>query len=166
MFDHIALLGLGANLGDRLATLQQACTLVAEHSSSLIASPIYETAPVGFTDQGAFLNMAVLVHTPLDAMALFALCKSIEHTLGRKDRPRWHEREIDIDVLLFDDIILKSEQCTIPHPRMHERRFVLEPAVVIAPLLRHPIFQSTLHDLLMQCPDTNAVVVLQDQVSP
>jgi 2-amino-4-hydroxy-6-hydroxymethyldihydropteridine diphosphokinase len=154
---HTALLGFGSNIGHRLANIQQAITLLTPDCFDIICSPIYETDPVGYTDQPAFLNMVASIRTSLAPDELFIRCKEIEQNIGRIERPRWHEREIDIDILLYSDWVYVSEYCSIPHPRMHERRFVIEPSAIIAPTYLHPVLQKTIHTLLLECTDTNAV---------
>lgn len=126
-------ISLGSNMGDRLEMLKQAVRLLTEHSSIEVSevSSIYETAPVGFTEQEAFLNMVILVHTDLSAPALLDVCQEIERKLDRKREIRWGPRTIDLDILLFNQDRMDSERLTIPHPRMHERAFVLVPLLEI-----------------------------------
>jgi 2-amino-4-hydroxy-6-hydroxymethyldihydropteridine diphosphokinase len=124
-------LALGSNLGDRFEYLQQACRSIAAAAEWIGASPVYETAPVGFTEQGAFLNAVIAVSTPMDPAALLTLLKDIERTLGRQARFVNGPREIDIDILLIE-AIARQEAPAVPHPRMHERPFVLQPLVDLA----------------------------------
>lgn len=126
-------ISLGSNMGDRLEMLKQAVRLLTEHSSIEVSevSSIYETAPVGFTEQEAFLNMVILVQTDLSAPALLDICQEIERKLDRKREIRWGPRTIDLDILLFNQDRMDSERLTIPHPRMHERAFVLVPLLEI-----------------------------------
>lgn len=120
---------MGSNMGDRLEMLKQAVRLLREHPSIDVSeiSSLYETDPVGFTEQEPFLNMVVLVQTDLSAQALLDVCQEIERKLERKREVRWGPRTIDLDILLFNQDIVNSERLTIPHPRMHERAFVLVP---------------------------------------
>jgi 2-amino-4-hydroxy-6-hydroxymethyldihydropteridine diphosphokinase len=156
------LFSLGANLGDRIGTLRHAAQLLAERAvSDLHASSLYETEPVGFTEQPAFVNIAVIGVTRLTADELFRICKAIERECGRTPRPRWHEREIDIDIILYGTSVLHDEDLHIPHPHAHERRFVLAPAAEIAPQMRHPVLNATIDELLRHCPDTSTVIKLQ-----
>lgn len=122
-------LSLGSNMGDRLEMLKQAVCLLRERPSIDVSdiSSLYETDPVGFTEQEPFLNMVVLVQTDLSALALLDVCQEIERKLDRKREVRWGPRTIDLDILLFNQDIVNSERLTIPHPRMHERAFVLVP---------------------------------------
>lgn len=122
-----AAIGLGSNLGDRarhiadaVASLSEACTLIR-------VSPIYETAPVGGPKQGRYLNAVAVVETDSPVVELFALCQEIEREQGRERRERWGPRTLDLDVLLYGDETVAADDLTVPHPRMTERRFVLEP---------------------------------------
>lgn len=133
----VASLGLGANLGDRVHSLNEAVDALDWGDTRVVArSSIYETDPVGGPpDQPAFLNMVVVVETDLDARGLFERCIAVEAALGR-DRwleQRWGPRTIDIDVLLFGDHVVDEPDLQIPHPRMHERAFVLVPLAELAP---------------------------------
>jgi para-aminobenzoate synthetase component I len=130
-----AYLGLGSNLGDRHATLSTALARLAAAPEVRIArvSPVYETAAVGLTDQPDFLNLIVELETTLAPHALLDLCLSIEQSLGRVRRERWGPRTLDLDVLLYADVTLADAQLTLPHPRLHERAFVLVPLADLAP---------------------------------
>lgn len=123
-----AFVGLGSNVGDRLAYLRGAVTALRDHAAVEIvrASSVYETAPVG-PEQPDFLNAVVEVTTHLDARALLAVLKAIENRLGRVPRERWGPREIDLDLLLAGDEVVSDEHLQVPHPRMQERAFVLVP---------------------------------------
>ncbi|WP_033542037.1 2-amino-4-hydroxy-6-hydroxymethyldihydropteridine diphosphokinase [Planococcus sp. CAU13] len=122
-------LSLGSNMGNRLGMLKQAVRLLKEHPAIdiLKISSLYETDPVGFTDQDAFLNMVVHLKTDLSALALLEVCQDIEEKLERKRKVRWGPRTMDLDILLYNQEILRTDKLTIPHPRMHERAFVLVP---------------------------------------
>ena len=122
-------LGLGSNLGDREDLLSKAVKLLDEHQAIIVkrVSSIYETAPVGITDQPAFLNAVVAVETSLSVYELLTECLWIEAVLGRVRTVRWGPRTIDIDLLLYNELKLDSEALIIPHPRMHVRPFVLIP---------------------------------------
>jgi len=124
-----AYIGLGTNLGDREAALREAIRLLdaAEGVRVLRVSPVYETDPVGFTDQPAFLNMAAAVGTTLSPEGLLALCLDIEKRMGRVRTVRWGPRPIDLDVLAYDGVRMETERLTLPHPRLAERAFALMP---------------------------------------
>lgn len=126
-------LSLGSNMGDRLDMLRQAVRLLMEHPAIEIRkiSSLYETDPVGFTEQEAFLNMVVYLQTDLSALELLDVCQDIEKQLERKREIRWGPRTIDLDILLYNQGSLNTERLTIPHPRMHERAFVLVPLLEI-----------------------------------
>lgn len=155
----IVLLGLGANLGDRLDTLRRAVALLVERGAiyAPVCSQVYETAPVGYTEQPAFLNIVVAAGTLLLPEKLLAVCREVETALGRVQREKWHEREIDIDLLLYRNKIIARENFSVPHPAMHQRRFVLVPAVEIVPDMMHPALCRTLAELLAACNDDAAV---------
>jgi 2-amino-4-hydroxy-6-hydroxymethyldihydropteridine diphosphokinase len=131
-----AYIGLGANLGDRRATIERAVDLLraAPHVQVLAVSPLRETDPVGFEDQPPFLNGAVAVETSLSARELLDLLLEIERRLGRtRGGPRFGPRTIDLDLLVYGDVELDEPGLTLPHPRLHERRFALEPLAELAP---------------------------------
>ncbi len=120
-------------------------------------SSFYETEPVGYSDQPWFLNAVVSGYTYLTAEHLLILCKSLEYMMGRRKRERWHEREIDIDILLYNDSVFSDLFLTIPHPQMLKRRFVLQPAAEIASNILHPSANLPLGQLLDNCEDTSVV---------
>jgi 2-amino-4-hydroxy-6-hydroxymethyldihydropteridine diphosphokinase len=155
MSSRQVLLSLGANLGNPVETLDNAIRLI---STSILqnvqASTLYKTAPVGFTNQPPFVNAAVVGTTEMNPTEIHRACKQLETMLGRTQRERWHEREIDIDVILIDDLVIDSIDVQIPHPRFHERLFVLTPACELIPDVICPITGKTLAQLLDECPDT------------
>ncbi|UVI30390.1 2-amino-4-hydroxy-6-hydroxymethyldihydropteridine diphosphokinase [Paenibacillus spongiae] len=124
-----AYIALGSNMGDREQMLRQALLALQEHASInvLRVSKVYETDPVGYTDQSAFLNMAALLETTLAPMPLLRAMLQIEQQLGRKREVRFGPRTIDLDVLLYEDVRSDEEELILPHPRMMERAFVLVP---------------------------------------
>ena len=157
-----AFLILGGNLGDRFDYLNRAKAAI-EGSLGIIvqASSLYETEPWGFEHDQFFLNQVIKLETALQPAELLRLCKEIEISLGRKrGEERYSARTIDIDILLYNDLVLATPELTIPHPRMANRRFVLEPLAEIAPLLKHPLSQKTMNQLLAECDDTCEVTRL------
>lgn len=129
-------IGLGSNLGDRLQNLRRAVDeLGARGVSCVMASSVYETAPVGKEEQPDFLNAVIEVETSLTPEELLSVCMEVERVLGRVRVERWGPRVVDVDVLLYDDLRIESEMLVVPHPRLFERRFVLAPLVEIAPNL-------------------------------
>ena len=148
----IACIGLGANVGDRLASLRAAALALDDPLSvELVAvSRLYESAPLGAPDQPAYLNAALAVRTTLPPRALLERCLAIEAELGRrrsKERVRWGPRIIDLDILLYDDLVIDEPGLTIPHPHLHERSFVLEPLADVAPDHVHPVLDGAVADL-------------------
>jgi len=143
-------LALGTNLGDRLENLHRAIEALAPTVKILARSPIYETPPWGVTDQPAFLNMALRGETLLPPTALLHFLKSLERQLGRIPSVRYGSRLIDLDILFYDDLVLDSDELTIPHPRVHERAFVLVPLADLAPDFVHPVLRKSVSTLLQQ----------------
>jgi len=144
-------LGLGSNLGDRRRNLEAALDALRAHPQIAVSavSSFLETDPVGGpAGQGKFLNAAAGIETDLAPEALLEELKRIERALGRTPGPRWGPREIDLDILLYGDTILETGTLVIPHPRMRERRFVLEPLAEIAPDVRDPVTGGTVRKLL------------------
>jgi 2-amino-4-hydroxy-6-hydroxymethyldihydropteridine diphosphokinase len=142
-------LGLGSNLGAREANLQAALDRLGGAGLCVSrVSPVYETEPVGYSNQGRFLNLVVEARTDLPPGRLWPRIARIERALGRRRTMRNGPRTIDIDVLLYDSVTLRSEALVIPHPRMTERRFVLAPLADLAPDLRHPVTHLTIREML------------------
>jgi 2-amino-4-hydroxy-6-hydroxymethyldihydropteridine diphosphokinase len=157
---HRAYIGFGANLGDRLALCRKAlAALAALPGCRLVGtSSLYETEPVGLTDQPPFINGVALLETEGDARWLLGKLFAIEADLGRVRAARWGPRTIDLDLLLFDEEIIASVELTVPHPRLHERRFVLQPLHEMAPDLRHPVLGKTTGELLEALGEEGGVV--------
>ena len=130
-----AYLGLGSNLGDRWGYLQQAVTGLAELDPALAVSPVYETAPVGGPEQGAYLNCVVRIETELDPFELLAFAHRLEDDAGRRRMVKDGPRTLDVDVLLIEGRELTGPELTVPHPRMTERGFVLAPLEDLDPAL-------------------------------
>jgi 2-amino-4-hydroxy-6-hydroxymethyldihydropteridine diphosphokinase len=151
-------LGLGSNLGDREAAIDDALARLAGRGVSVRArSSTWLTEPVGGPPQGWFLNAAVGVETRLEPAALLDAALAVEHEMGRVRAERNGPRTIDVDLLLFGDRRIDAPGLTVPHPRLHERRFVLAPLAEIAPLLVHPTLGLTIAALLARCPDASSV---------
>ncbi|MFC5602193.1 2-amino-4-hydroxy-6-hydroxymethyldihydropteridine diphosphokinase [Sporosarcina koreensis] len=138
---NTAYISIGSNIGDRLEHLTEAVRALHTHERIEVAkvSSIYETAPVGYTDQEDFLNLAVSVETSLDPYTLLAACQQIENGLGRVRDIRWGPRTVDLDILLYNNDNIEAENLIVPHPRMGERAFVLVPLLEIAPAIGHPV---------------------------
>lgn len=157
-----AYLGLGSNLGDRQAMLRLALQGLAQTSGVEIdgVSRVYETLAVGPGDQGAYLNAAVSIRTELEPDALLARMLAIEHEAGRdreREVERWTARTLDLDLLLYGDRCLEMRGLEVPHPRLHERGFVLEPLRDLAPELVHPRMKRTIEELARAVRDESAV---------
>ncbi len=142
------LLSLGSNLGDRPANLRSAIAALAPAVRVTRESPVYETAPWGFEDQPSFLNMVVEGETDLPPLELLKFLKTLETELGRTPTFRYGPRLIDLDILFYDDLILETPELTIPHPKLHERAFVLVPLADVAPEFVHPFIQQNIAYLL------------------
>lgn len=153
---HTVYLALGTNLGDRMENLRHAVAALPPVIHVTVLSSVYETPPWGYTDQPAFLNMALAGETESDPPGLIAFLKKLETELGREKTFRNGPRLIDMDILFYDDLVFEQANLVIPHPRLHERAFVLVPLNDIAPELVHPKLKRTVHDLL-QDVDTKGV---------
>ena len=141
-----AVLSLGANVGDRLAALQAAVDALAEVVTVVTVSPVYETEPVGNTEQPEFLNAVVVVDTDLPPRALLSACHEIELAAGRVRAERWGPRTLDVDLVAYGDTASDDPAVTVPHPRAHERAFVLRPWLDVDPAARLP--QGAVADLV------------------
>jgi len=153
------ILGFGSNLGNREEYIRTALCLLATENTVHIqkVSSLYETEPVGFTDQNAFLNAVAIITTDLTPEELIKYCLAVETRMGRVRELHWGPRNIDIDLLCYDNLFIQTELLTIPHPRMKERRFVLIPLLEVAGDIKLP---GNIHvsEALAACPDNLAVV--------
>ncbi|HEY6899164.1 MAG TPA: 2-amino-4-hydroxy-6-hydroxymethyldihydropteridine diphosphokinase [Puia sp.] len=155
---NISYLLIGGNQGERTAQLARARERIEARAGRLTGcSSLYETAAWGKTDQPDFLNQALEVETALEAPRLLGVILGIEEEMGRKRLEKYGSRIIDIDILFFNDAILRLPNLVIPHPQIQNRRFVLAPMAEIAPLLKHPVLGKTIQELLNDCTDPLAV---------
>ena len=146
-----AYLGIGSNLGNRLQQLNVAITRLAEIAGNILAiSDFYETTSWGYESPNQFLNAAIQIETSLSPHALLSTIQQIEHEMGRMSKSQdlqYTDRPIDIDILMYDNLILQTPDLVLPHPLMHERLFVLQPLSEIAPNLIHPVLKKMIEEL-------------------
>lgn len=152
-------IGLGTNIEPRRERIEHAFRELDALSPILAKSSIYETSPVGFTEQAPFLNAVVMIKTKLAPEDLLAELREIETEQGRLKRERWHEREIDLDILLYSNEVVNLSHLRIPHPELHNRKFVLEPLAEIAPDVVHPVLGKTIRELNEALVDPEQKVV-------
>lgn len=152
-----AYVGLGSNLGDRTAHLLLGLSALSRLPDThlLRLSPIYETEPVG-PSQPPYLNLVAELETELPPRALLGEMLRIERAQGRERRERWGPRTLDLDLLLYGDLVLKEEDLEVPHPRLHQRAFVLVPLLDLLPEGRHPLLGQSFRELLASL-DTSGV---------
>ena len=161
---NLAYLSLGSNVGDREQQLRDAIARLETAGRVVSVSSFYETEPVELAEQAWFLNCAAALETALTAEELMAALLGIERQMGRQRVQKKGPRTIDLDILLFlfsnpvtGDAVIDSPELTIPHPAMHQRRFVLEPLAEIAPEARHPLLKKTIRELVDALPAGQAV---------
>ena len=150
-------LALGSNVGNKLSNIKKAINHIKKSLKIKKISPIYKTEPVGYKKQDWFLNCVVEAETDKKPLELLAFLKSIERKLKRKRTIRYGPRIIDIDILFYDDKIIKSKNLQIPHPRMHKRLFVLMPFSKINPSFIHPKYKRTIMELKNKLKNKNGV---------
>lgn len=156
----VVAIALGSNIGDRLGNLRKALRMMKMAGMQVTdRSDVFETSPVGPVKQGRFLNACVLCKTSLTPQNLLTELKNIEKRLGRSRGEKWGPREIDLDILLYDDLVCKSEVLTIPHQELHKRDFVLHPLVQIAPNWIHPLMKVSISDIKRDLSDVDPTLV-------
>ena len=152
-------LGLGSNIGDKEEHIRKALTSLSHICNVRRTSHLYLTEPVGYTEQDWFLNCVVEVETDVDPKKLLSSIKSIERKLGRTKTVKKGPRIIDIDILLYEDHIIKTKDLVIPHPLMHERLFVLQPMMDINPDFVHPVLKKSIRELYEDHPWAKKVML-------
>jgi 2-amino-4-hydroxy-6-hydroxymethyldihydropteridine diphosphokinase len=155
---HIAFLSIGANIGDKKNHCLQGIRMLCQADAIRLMThaPFYQTEPVDYEDQDWFVNTAIKIETTLDPYELLKKLKCIEQQVGRQPSVvRFGPRILDMDIILFDQIVLNSAQLQIPHPRMHKRRFVLQPICDIEPEVLHPVREKTVCELLSELNPEN-----------
>jgi 2-amino-4-hydroxy-6-hydroxymethyldihydropteridine diphosphokinase len=147
-----AFIGLGSNLGDREANLRQALESLAQAPQTTVvrASSLYDTEPIGVEDQPHFLNAVAQLETQLTPRQLLWNLMLVERRLGRVRTQRWGPRTIDLDLLLYEDVVMEEDDLELPHPELAKRSFVLVPLVELEPLLPHPVTGETMLSLLQR----------------
>ena len=145
----IVYISIGSNIGDREENCRKAIKLLKENGIALKReSSLYETEPWGVKNQPKFINMAIEVETDKEPEELLRVLKEIEKEIGRKESVKWGPRVIDLDIIFYNDLILKTENLEIPHPLLQERDFVLKPLSEIAPDKKHPVTGKTVKEML------------------
>jgi len=156
---HIAYIGIGSNLGDKIAHCEKAISeiLNIDRHRLLSRSSLFKTRPIGYTAQDLFVNGVIKIETDLEPLHLYRTLKTIELRLGRKETFPLGPRVIDLDLLLFDDRRIETEKLQVPHPRFHERQFVLIPLSEIDQNLIHPVLKKTVGELLEEIKEDQGV---------
>jgi 2-amino-4-hydroxy-6-hydroxymethyldihydropteridine diphosphokinase len=156
---HIAYIGIGSNLGDKLHQCEKAISeiLKIDCHKLLAKSSLFKTQPIGYTSQDWFVNGVIKIETDLDAPDLFRTLKTIESQLGRTETFRWGPRTIDLDILFFDDAEIHTGELQIPHPQIQNRQFVLIPLAEIDRHFIHPVLKKPIQELLNNCKEDQGV---------
>lgn len=162
---HTVFISIGSNIGEKRANCERALNLIGQRGAGEIirVARFYRTQPVDYTDQDWFVNTAAQIETLLSPQALFSALKAIERELGTKHKSvRFGPRIIDLDILLYDDLVINTKDLIIPHERMHERVFVLKPLCDINSEIIHPLIKRSIKDLLLEIEDENQGVFLME----
>ncbi len=156
---HQIYLALGSNIESRKQHIETAIALLREKVQDITVAPLYETKPRYFEDQNNFLNTVLRGHTNLEPRELLQFTQAVQKDVGRVQRFRNGPREIDIDILFYDNMVYKDEELEIPHPRLQERDFVLQPFADINPDFSHPVLKKTIRELLDALPEEQRSVI-------
>lgn len=155
---------LGSNMGDKRQQLSVAISKIAKSNQIIKQSGIYETAAWGNTNQPSFYNQVIQINTPFTPFALLTYILNVEQRMGRVRKEKWGQRAIDIDILYYNNLAIKSDHLIIPHTEIQNRRFTLIPLNEIAAELRHPLLQKSQRELLNNCLDTLEVSLVKNIV--
>lgn len=156
---HQIFLALGSNIEDRKQHIEAAIVLLREKITGVTIAPLYETKPRYFEDQQNFLNTVLRGYSDLEPRELLHFTQAVQKEVGRVERFRNGPREIDIDILFYDDLIYRDEELEIPHPRLQERDFVLRPFADINPDFSHPVLKKNIRELLATLPKEQRSVI-------
>lgn len=156
---HTVYIGLGSNLGDRVAHLREAVQRLGAIATIEKASRLYVAAPLGYVRDDAFINAVVSGTTTLKPLELLEMMQAIEQGMGRRPGVQFGPRPIDLDLLFYDAVQIETRKLTVPHPRIHQRAFVLKPLAEIAPNLMHPVLYYTISQLLQDAEDAEQVQI-------
>jgi len=162
--NNLAFIGIGSNLGEPVHNCDVAIrAMMADRRNRVVeVSPFYRTEPVGKKDQGWFVNAVAALETSRSPRELLEFIQTVEHEMGRERKEKWGPRIIDLDILFYNDQVVRGENLVVPHPRLHERRFVLTPLNDIAPGLRHPLLDKSVAELLSELPEGEKVILLRE----
>ena len=151
-------IGLGSNVGNRLLNIEKAIDLINENSNCKVVktSSIFESVAFGVKEQNNFLNSVVCIETDFDPANLLKLLKNIENKIGRTKTEKWGPREIDLDILLFDNLVFSENDLTIPHKGIQERDFVMVPLTEIEPEIVHPVLKDKIKNIILKA-DKNII---------
>jgi len=161
-----AFVGIGSNIGDRMGNCLKAISMIndVDGCSVIKRSSFYRTEPIGYKDQNWFVNCIILVETKFSPYELLMQLQEIEKSMGREKGIKWGPRLIDLDIIMYDNLIMDNGKLTIPHPLMHKRRFVLIPMNEIAPSVIHPVLNKTIKEILNSLSeDGQAVFLVRDK---
>jgi 2-amino-4-hydroxy-6-hydroxymethyldihydropteridine diphosphokinase len=165
--ENISYIALGSNKGDRLLNLRRALQEISTDTNNLIleTSSIYETTPYGYKEQSNFYNAAIKLKTSYSLIELLDLLKSVEEKMGRKHEVKWGPREIDLDILFFNDVIFSNERITIPHKEAAKRDFVLIPLTEIAPDHYHPVLNQKISDICISESEKTVIHKIEQKLN-
>jgi 2-amino-4-hydroxy-6-hydroxymethyldihydropteridine diphosphokinase len=165
--ENISYIAIGSNKGDRFDHLTNAIQEITQDKNNIVenVSSIYETLPYGYKDQGKFYNAVIKIRTSYELIELLDLLKSIEKKIGREKNTRWGPREIDLDILFYNDLIYSDDRITVPHKEVTKRDFVLIPLCEIAPDLNHPALNQKICDICIVDSEKTVIGKIQQKLT-